>query len=391
MAFAIMVPGMFPALDSLLDPSGTTLASPRFYLVAALVAVALLVVGTVGGLLLLVTVPRLLNRFITPDRVYPLYGFHYLVARLISVLTNSRFYMSLFGDSSAVVHFLRALGYDLGKVQQTGSNFGMELKHESPFLTSVGAGTMVSDLLSIMNADYSGTSFRMRQVTIGDRNYLGNVIAFPPGARTGTNCLLATKVMVPIDGPVRENVGLLGSPPFEIPRSVERDSQFDHLKQPDELRRRLAGKNRYNTVSALIYLLVQEFQVLCATVISAIEFELYGRYGGLAIMGALVVGLVCSIAITVLVERAVLGFGRLRPRYCSIYDPYFWSHERLWKTTGSPPFPGTPFNPLIWRLSGVRMGRRVYDDGCGIPEKTLVSIGDDAMLNAGSTIQCHSL
>jgi acetyltransferase-like isoleucine patch superfamily enzyme len=33
----------------------------------------------------------------------------------------------------------------------------------------------------------------------------------------------------------------------------------------------------------------------------------------------------------------------------------------------------------------------VFDDGCVIPEKSLVRIGDDAVLNAGSVIQCHSL
>jgi non-ribosomal peptide synthetase-like protein len=391
LAFAIVVPTQFPALAALLDPDGTTLASPRFYVVAVLVAIALLIGGTVAGLLFMLTVPRLLNRFIQPDRVYPLYGFHYIAAQLISLITNSQFYMNLFGDSSAVVHFLRALGYKLGQFEQTGSNFGTELRHESPFLTKVGVGTMVSDMLSIMNTDYSASSFRVCQVTVGERNYLGNSIAFPPGARTGVNCLLATKVMVPIDGPVRENVGLLGSPPFEIPRSVERDSQFDYLKEPGELRRRLSGKNRHNTATALLYLLVQEFQLLSATVISAIEFELYGQYGGLAIMGTLILGLACSLAISVFVERAVLGFGRLRPQYCSIYDPYFWSHERRWKMNFTPPFPGTPFNPWLWRLAGVRMGRRVFDDGCSIPEKTLVSIGDDATLNAASVIQCHSL
>jgi non-ribosomal peptide synthetase-like protein len=45
----------------------------------------------------------------------------------------------------------------------------------------------------------------------------------------------------------------------------------------------------------------------------------------------------------------------------------------------------------MWRLLGVRIGRRVFDDGCGIPEKTLVTIGDDCTINAGSVIQCHSL
>ena len=45
---------------------------------------------------------------------------------------------------------------------------------------------------------------------------------------------------------------------------------------------------------------------------------------------------------------------------------------------------------VIWRLLGVRIGQRVFDDGCYLTERTLVTIGDDCTLNAGSTIQCHS-
>ena len=70
-------------------------------------------------------------------------------------------------------------------------------------------------------------SFKLSKVKIGDRNYLGNNIHFPPDGKTGTDCLLGTKVMIPIDGPVREGVGLLGSPCFEIPRAVERDKYFN--------------------------------------------------------------------------------------------------------------------------------------------------------------------
>ena len=47
-------------------------------------------------------------------------------------MTNRKFYMRLFGDTSYVVHYLRWLGYDLNGVRQTGSNFGEEVKHETP-------------------------------------------------------------------------------------------------------------------------------------------------------------------------------------------------------------------------------------------------------------------
>jgi non-ribosomal peptide synthetase-like protein len=45
---------------------------------------------------------------------------------------------------------------------------------------------------------------------------------------------------------------------------------------------------------------------------------------------------------------------------------------------------------MLWRLLGVRIGSRVFDDGCGIPERTLVTIGSRCTLNSGTLIQSHS-
>jgi non-ribosomal peptide synthetase-like protein len=67
-------------------------------------------------------------------------------------------------------------------------------------------------------------------------------------------------------------------------------------------------------------------------------------------------------------------------------------HERLWKVPVEyfHIFNGTPFKPLAWRLMGARVGKRVFDDGCYLTERTLATIGDDCTLNLGSRIQCHS-
>ncbi|MDT7673535.1 MAG: hypothetical protein QOD82_1437, partial [Pseudonocardiales bacterium] len=380
-----------PALNGVLTAGRTSLGSSNFYVAVLVISTVLFVGGTILGLLVVLTVPRLLHLFITPDKVYPLYGFHYVVQQTITSMTNVQFYMDLFGDSSAVVHYLRALGYKMGRIIQSGSNFGAELRQDSPYLTTIGTETMVSDALSVMNADYSGSSFRVSPVVIGERNFLGNYIAFPSQAKVGDNVLLATKVLVPIDGPIRENVGLLGSPPFEIPRSVDRDSEFDFLDDEAEVARRLSGKNRHNTATAVIFLLVRWFQVTAALLITAVALGYYTAWGQWAITGVFVVTLVLFQAIAVFVERAARGFRRLTPQFCSIYDHYFWTHERLWKLLATPAFNGTPFKNILWRLLGVRIGRRVFDDGCSIPEKTLVTIGDDAVLNAGSIVQCHSL
>ena len=54
------------------------------------------------------------------------------------------------------------------------------------------------------------------------------------------------------------------------------------------------------------------------------------------------------------------------------------------------PLDGTPLKGLAWRLHGVNIGARVFDDGCGMTERTMVAIGDDCTLNIGSIIQPHS-
>ena len=158
---------------------------------------------------------------------------------IVAGASNSRIYNLLFGDSSAIVHYLTLIGWNLNKIEQTGSNFGTNQKHDNPFLCDIGSSTMVSDGLSMMNAQMSSSSFKLGQVKIGDRNYLGNNIFFPADGKTGTDCLLGTKVMIPIDGAVREGVGLLGSPCFEIPRAVERDRNFNTSLDDEARRERL--------------------------------------------------------------------------------------------------------------------------------------------------------
>ena len=361
----------------------------------ALVIAAILVFGLLlPGLLVVSTVPRLLSRALTPGKVYPLYGFHRTLQRIVSRLSNHESFTELFGDSSAIVYYLRAIGYRLAPVVQTGSNFGTAVKHEMPTLSAVGTGTSVSDGLSFMNAEFSASSFRVLPVTIGRRNFLGNSIAYPVGGRTGDNCLLATKAMIPIAGPVREGVGLLGSPCFEIPRTVQRDHQFDHLGTGPELKRRLAAKNRHNAATMGLHLLVRYIYAAGLTLAAFWTFGSGDWPGWAATFAAIMLMLAFTVGYFVLVERAVTGFRPLQPRYCSIYQAPFWRHERFWKVPSDAfiqIFNGTPFKGVLWRLLGVRIGRRVFDDGCAIVERTLVTVGSDCTLGAGSIVHSHSL
>jgi non-ribosomal peptide synthetase-like protein len=385
--------GAASSLAEILIPSARAGVWVGLAIQAAIFSLVLFFGLALVGLLLTVVIPRVLNPLLKPDRVYPLYGFHDAVHRAIARLGSLKFFTFLFGDSSYIVHYLRWLGYHLSPVVQTGSNFGIEVTHAIPSLSAIGSGTMVADGLILVNDDISSTSFRVSRVAIGPHNFVGNDVTYPAGGRTGDNVLLGTKVLVPLDGKVREGVGLLGAPSFEIPRTVERDTQFDDLRTGEALRRGVAAKNRYNLRTIGIFLFTRWVGVfLFATLyLAALELDDILPHALGAVFFAL--SLIVTAVFFALVQRGINALHPVHPTICSIYHPDFWSVERQWKVHPIHylhAFDGTPFKSVLWRLIGVRVGRRVFDDGAHISEPTLTSIGDDSVLNLRSKIQCHS-
>jgi non-ribosomal peptide synthetase-like protein len=345
------------------------------------------------GLLLVVAVSRVLSPFIKPDTVYPLYGLHDAVHRTIARIGRMRFFTFLFGDSCYIVHYLKWLGYRLAPVEQTGSNFGSEVMHANPSLSAVGTGTMAADGLILVNDEVSSSSFRVSRAAIGTHNFVGNDVVYPAGSRTGENVLLGTKVMVPLDGKMREGTGLLGAPCFEIPRTVERDTQFDHLRTGESLRRGLAAKTRYNLRTIGLFLVTRWGGVFLFALFYLAGLELYDVLPPIVSAVPFVLSLVITAAYFALVHRGVEALRPLQPTICSIYHRDFWLAERLWKMhpiTYHHAFNGTPFKTVLWRLMGARIGRRVFDDGAHISDASLTAIGDESVLNFRSKIQCHS-
>jgi non-ribosomal peptide synthetase-like protein len=382
------------SLAAMLDPAAGASALPALLIEAVILSLVLFFGLALIGLLLAVAVSRLLNPFIKPDTVYPLYGFHDAVHRAIARIGRMRFFTFLFGDSSYIVRFLQCLGYHLSPVEQTGANFGNVVMHANPSLSAVGTGTMAASGLILVNDEVSSSSFLVSRAAIGPHNFVGNDVTYPAGGRTGDNVLLGTKVMVPLDGKIREGVGLLGAPCFEIPRSVERDSRFDHLRTGEALRRGLAAKNRYNLRSIGLFLFTRWVGVFLFALLYLAAIELYDVLPRVVSAGLFALSIVITAVYFTLVHRCVEALHPLRPTICSIYHADFWLAERLWKVHPIHylhAFDGTPFKNVLWRLMGARIGRRVFDDGAHISDPSLTAIGDESVLNYRSKIQCHSL
>lgn len=366
-------------------------ASP---LVDFLVATNIMAVfSIIFGLIFIASVPRLLALLIEEGKDYVLYGFHYGVAQFIDKWSNSEFYNTLFGDSPFITTYLTAIGWNLNKVHQTGTNFGTNQRHNSPALCEVGDATMVSDGINMMNTEVSSCTFRQSKAEIGAENYLGNDIHFPPRAMVGRNCLLATKVLIPLDGELRENTGLLGSPAFEIPRATSRDKNYSQIDEKLRLQR-VKEKGRFNLGTMLAFLTVKLVFINFSALYIYWAWTLESTASYVTMTAAAAGFLAFTVLYNVFFERLAWGFRRMHPRIASVYEPYFWRVEQYWKLCNpllENLFQGTPYKTLILRMLGARVGRKVFDDGSTITDKMLVEIGDYATLNNESVLQSHSL
>ena len=94
---------------------------------------AALFFGSLGlGLAAVYVIPRLCMMALRPGVTYPNFGFHYLLQSIIRGVSNSDFFLSLFGDSSSIMKYMRYVGWNLNTVYQTGSNMGTDHASRQP-------------------------------------------------------------------------------------------------------------------------------------------------------------------------------------------------------------------------------------------------------------------
>lgn len=381
--------GLLLPLPLLVDIAALRAEAADPVVVAAVVGLGWAAV-LLGHLALTVLATRLLEPWLQAGRHYRLYGWHHALLRIVQSVGNAKRFNELFGDASAIVHYLAALGWRQPQRLQTGSNFGMAQQHDVARLCTAGSGAIVSDGLVMLNARFSARGFDLAPSSIGAQSFLGNAIFMPPGAAVGDDCLLATKVAVPLAGPRREGVGLLGSPAFEIPRA---GAVADGAPRVTAALRdaRLPAKNRSNA-AGMAWLLASQ-----CTLVGALALAWTSLDGRAAVALFLPMAVAITLAWRVVQDAAVRGFRPLRAMSCTLYDPAFWRHERYWKLGLAADHPlmellaGTPMRAWLWRSLGVKVGRQLLDDGASLTERPLVTLGHHVTLGAMSTLQAHSL
>ncbi len=172
-------------------------------------------------LLFMVTVPRLLNLAIQPDTVYPLVRLplrHPPGDRAHDQQPVLQRALSATAPTSSPT--CAASGTSSRRSCRPGRTSATSVKHENPYLSAVGSGTVVADGLSIINADYSSTSFRVSRTSIGAQQLPRQRHRLSPRrAGPATTACWPPRSWSRSTGRSGKGVGLLGSPSFEIPRT----------------------------------------------------------------------------------------------------------------------------------------------------------------------------
>lgn len=119
-------------------------------------------------------------------------------------------------------------------------------------------------------------------------------------------------------------------------------------------------------------------------------------YVAAALMPLYYLGFIGLPAFTLTVLLKWLTIGRSRRENLPIYSFRVWRAEAVTTTYEALAVPylldflrGTPWLPVLLRLMGTKIGRRVYMDTTDITEPDLVSIGDEAILNEDCGPQTH--
>jgi non-ribosomal peptide synthetase-like protein len=335
---------------------------------------------------------RIMQRKVKPGK-YPIYSTFYVrkwfADQLLSLnlIVLHPIYATVY-----VSRFFRALGAKVGKNSEisTASN----VTHP---LLEIGDGAFVADAVTLGEADIRGQQLILDKTKIESYSFVGNSALIPQGYHLQGNMLIGVLSTPPDVQQMEENKARdwFGSPAIPLPRRQESNVFPPELTITPKRRRKMIR----GTVE-FIRIILPESAIIC----SSILFIAYGHdlvvnqplwkiilnfpFYYLFYMG------LPAFLLTVILKW--LFIGKYRPRQKPMWTWAVWKSEAITSTYEALSIPflleymqGTPWLPLLLRLLGVKTGKRVFMNTADITEYDMVTICDDAALNADCGPQTH--
>ena len=294
-----------------------------------------------------------------------------------------------------VVPWLRALGMKIGKASEISTATIL-----FPDLISLGDGCFIADSATLAVPIIKANQVIIKGISIGDRSFIGNAAYIPCGSTIGSNCLIGV-MGYPPDIKTPSNTSWIGSPPVLLPHRQAARKTFD-------------VRYTFNPTLGLKMqrLTVEFFRVLSPSwmltagvlsIVAAFEAILYlptldSSYRYAIAFGCFAFLVLFIMAVVVLCFAALkyLLIGTYVTDEYPLWSCFVWRTELITGVYESFLVPficnmlrGTVLLPMVLRILGADIGRRVYLNTADFSEFDLIEMHDDTVVNSGTIVQTH--
>ena len=291
-----------------------------------------------------------------------------------------------------VASFFRALGAKVG----TNTEISTASSVTHPLL-NIGNEAFVADAVTLGETDVRGQQLILDNTSIADNSFVGNSALIPQGYHLPGNMLIGV-LSTPPDKNQLENSkekDWFGSPAIALP------SRQQSIPFPKELTTTPSAKRKATrSIVEFIRIIIPETAIISFSILFIayahdlvqdqplwkilLEFPFYYLF----YMG------IPSFLVTVILKWVFIGKFTVDQK--PMWTWKVWRSEAITTTYESLAIPfllvylqGTPWLPVMLRLLGVKIGKRVYLNTTDITEFDMVSIGDDVALNDDCGPQTH--
>ena len=288
--------------------------------------------------------------------------------------------------------WLRLMGARIGRNVEVSTAENM-----NPDLLTFDDGVFIADAVCLGPEAVHRGWIRLDRVHIGTGSFIGNSSVVPGGTTLGTDSLIGVMSMPPADPLDASRCGesWLGNPSFRLPaRQISTDFGSSRTFKPSNRRKALrAFVEFWRIVATGTIVSIGVLTVFLAASDLLDEHQSLGRLllefpGLLALFGL-------TATLFVIAAKWVL-VGTYRQRERPLWDPFVWRselvtalHENVALNFFVQLLLGTPMIAWYLRALGTKVGKRCCIDSSQLTEFDLVSIGDEAIINAGADLQTH--
>ena len=287
----------------------------------------------------------------------------------------------------------RALGAKVGKNTEI-SNASNVTHH----LLEIGDESFIADAAVIGETDIRHQELIIEKTIIGNKSFVGNSALIPQGYHLGGNKLIGVTSIPPLKNPISDDVpsDWFGSPAVRLPRRVTGNVYPDWLTYKPSFKRRAA-----RTVIEFLRILVPETVMLSLGLLFiAYSHDLLtsdDNYFMIALQFPFYYLLMVSIPsfLFCLIIKWVF-IGKYKEEQYPMWTWKVWRTEAvtsIFEALATPyllaNLEGTPFLPFLFKLMGVKVGKRVWMNTADITEFDMVTLRDDCAFNTFSGPQTH--